>query len=126
MAGRWLLRYILYFISFQKSAAVKVYEGSKFLYDLPVNGIAANLTMISGPLGSTLSESSLTWSSTTGGNVRTEKFIIGSESECGNREQFVLEVEVERCECENNGVCSIDTDGVQCICTQGYHGKFSV
>ena len=99
-------------------------EGSEFHYDLPVNGITANLTMISGPPGSTLSESSLTWNSTTGGNVSEENFLVVSGSECGGLEKFSLSVSVERCECENNGVCSTDTHtGAQCICDQGYHGE---
>ena len=47
-----------------------------------------------------------------------------SGSECGGLEKFSLSVSVERCECENNGVCSTDTHtGTQCICDQGYHGE---
>ena len=106
-----------------------MYEGSLFLYDLPVNRIApANLTLISAPLGTTVSGGSLTWSSTAGGNVRTENFIAESEAECGARERFVLEVSVLRCPCLNNAVCHTGNTGntgeVDCVCQPGYHGKF--
>ena len=102
-----------------------MYGGSLFLYDLPVNRIAAaNLTLISGPLGTTLNEGSLTWNSTAGGNVRTEKFIVESEAECGGGERFVLEVSVLGCDCHNHGVCHAAESGeVDCICQEGYHGK---
>ena len=102
-----------------------MYEGSLFLYDLPVNRItAAKLTLISGPLGTTLNEGSLTWSSSPGGNVRTENFIVESGPECGDRERFELEVSVLSCDCLNNGVCHTGESGeVACTCEEGYHGK---
>ena len=111
-----------------------MYEGSLFLYDLPVNRIAAvNLTVISAPLGTTLKEGSLTWNSTSGGNVRTEKIIVESETECGGRERFELEVSVLSCDCHNNGVCQAVDGEVQsglqtnqsfsCLCQPGYSGR---
>ena len=104
-----------------------MYEGSLFLYDLPLTRMSdAHLTLISPPLGTTLSGGSLTWNSTAGGNVRTEKFIAESEAECGAKERFVLEVSVLRCPCHNTGVCHTagHTGEVDCVCQPGYHGKF--
>ena len=98
-------------------------EGSEFQYDLPANGVRANLTLISGPLGSSLSGSLLTWTPAVGGNVTEEVFIVSSDSECERREELVLKVSVLKCECENHGVCRVESGEVRCDCEEGYHGE---
>ena len=106
-----------------------MYEGSLFLYELPVSSNDGGvLTLISAPLGTTLSGGSLVWSSTVAGTVRTGNFIAESQPECGARETFVLELSVLPCPCQNNAVChnpnTGETGEADCICQPGYHGKF--
>lgn len=48
---------------------------------------------------------------------------MSSDSECERREEFVLKVSVLKCECENNGVCRMESGEVRCVCEEGYHGE---
>ena len=52
-----------------------------------------------------------------------EVFIVSSESKCERRAELVLKVTVLKCECENHGVCRLESGEVRCDCEEGYHGE---
>ena len=38
-------------------------------------------------------------------------------------EELVLKVSVLKCECENHGVCRVESGELRCDCEEGYHGE---